>query len=186
MKLESISSVADSVKPKSLFLICDFQNSQVPAVLQFHWCGQHPPPSEHSTTTRLKMSPYHVSVVRGWFCCLVAAFGSGSPPGARMPLSEALSPSLGLRAVVAGGARRWAGSGSVPHRAHHGSESSRCSGVSSTGYMDRQAPASGQVTPRWQPLDVREARCFRACARHQLRADVLCWPGLWHLLRRIP
>lgn len=103
LKLESISSVADSVKPKSLFLICDFQNSQVLAVLQFHWCDQHPPPSEHSTTTRLKMSPDHVSVVRGWFCCLVAAFGSGSPPGARMLLSAALSPSLGLWAVPGGG-----------------------------------------------------------------------------------
>lgn len=49
------------------------------------------------------MSPYHVSVVRGWFFCPVAAFGSGSPPGARMPLSEALSPSLGLWVVPGGG-----------------------------------------------------------------------------------
>lgn len=103
LKLENISSVADSVKPKSLFLICDFQKSQVLAVLQFHQYGQHPPPSERSATTRLKMSPCHVSVVRDWFCCPLAAFGSGSPPGARMPLSEALSPSQGLRVVPGAG-----------------------------------------------------------------------------------
>lgn len=67
-------------------------------------------------------------------------------------------PCLRPSALLKGcGAGRWAGSGSVPRRARCGSESCRCSDVSAPGYLDRQAPASSQVTPCWQPLDVCEA-----------------------------
>lgn len=43
LKLENISSVGESVKPKSLFLICDCKNSQVLEVFPFPRCGKHPP-----------------------------------------------------------------------------------------------------------------------------------------------